>query len=124
IFVEQLVLHYFLLARLDHDVVRVVNDFLAIAQREVHEIPHRTRQSLGEPEVADGYGELDVTHALAPNASESYFDAATIADHSAITDSLVFTAVAFPVLYRAEDALAEKTILFRLERAVVDGFRL
>src|SRR5439155_12936180 len=101
----------FLLARVDQDVVRVINDLLEIAEREVHEIPHRTRQRLEEPDVGDGHGELDVPHALATHASQSHFDAATIADHTAITDSLVFAAMAFPVLYGTEDALAEEAVL-------------
>src|SRR5205814_581337 len=124
IFVEQFILSDFLLARLDDDVVRVVNDFFEIAKREVHEIPHWTRKSLEEPDVGDGYGELDVTHSLATNTSECHFDAATIADHTAIPDSLVLSAVAFPVLHGTEDALAEKSILLRLEGAIVDGLRL
>src|SRR5687767_5145651 len=124
ILVEQLVLGYFLLARLDDDVVRVVDDLLEVAEREVHEVPHGTRKSLEEPDVGDGYGELDVAHALAPNASKSHLDAAAIADHTAITDALVFAAVAFPVLYRTEDPLAEEAVLLRLERAVVDRLGL
>jgi hypothetical protein len=38
--------------------------------------------------------------------------------------ALVFAAQAFPVSDRAKDAGAEQAIAFRLERAVVDGFRL
>jgi hypothetical protein len=124
ILVEQLILHDVLLARIDDDVVRVVDNLLEITKREVHEVPHGTRQSLEEPDVGDGNGELDVAHALATNASESHFDTATVADHSAITDSLVFTAMTLPVLHGSEDPLAEETILLRLEGAVVDGFGL
>src|SRR3954453_21737283 len=124
VFVEQLVLGDFLLARIDDNVVRVVDDLLEITQSEIDEVPHRTRQSLEEPDVRDGYGELDVTHALATDAAQGDFDAAAIADHSTVANSLVFTAVAFPVLYWTEDALAEQAILLRLERAVVDSLGL
>src|SRR4051812_31566163 len=113
-----------LLTRIDDDVIRIVDDLLEIAERQVDEIPHRTRKSLEEPDVRDGYGELDVTHALATDAAQGDFDAAAIADHSTVANSLVFTAVAFPVLDRTEDALAEQAVLFGLERAVVDGFGL
>jgi len=36
-------------------------------------------------------------------------------------DALVFSAGAFPVLDRAENAFAEQAAFFRLERAVIDG---
>src|SRR5688500_267928 len=124
IFIEQLVLGDFLLTRLDDDVIGVVNDLLEITKRQVHEVPHRTRKSLEEPDVGDRYGELDVAHALAPNASEGHFDAAAVADDSAITDSLVLAAMALPVLHGSEDPLAEETILLRLEGAVVDRLGL
>src|SRR4051794_8002947 len=124
VLVEKLVRLHFLLARLDYDVVRVVDDLLEITQGEVDKVSHRTRQSLEEPDVRDGYGELDVTHALATDAAQGDFDAAAIADHSTVANSLVFTAVALPVLYWTEDALTEQAILLRLERAVVDSLGL
>src|SRR5689334_10071415 len=124
VLIEQLIGGDFLLTRIDDDVVRVVDDLLEITQREIDEVPHRTRQSLEEPDVSDGYGELDVTHALATDAAQGDFDAAAIADHATVANSLVFTAVAFPVLDRTENALAEQAILLRLERAVVDCLRL
>ena len=113
-----------LLARIDDDVVRVVDDLLEIMEREVDKVSHRTRKSLEEPDVRDGYGELDVTHALATDAAQGDFDAAAIADHSTVTNSLVFAAVAFPVLDGTEDTLAEQAVFFRLERAVVDRLGL
>ena len=124
ILVEQLILRDVLLARIDDDVVRVVNDLLEIAKREVHEVPHRTRESLEEPDMGDGYGELDVTHPLATNTSKSHLDAAAVADHTAIANSLVFTAMTLSVLNRSEDPLAEEAILLGLEGAVVDGLGL
>src|SRR6267378_2992386 len=113
-----------LLACVDDDIIRVVDDLLEIAQSQIDEIPHWTRKSLEEPDVGDGHGELDVTHALATDAAQGYFDAAAIADHTAITDALVLAAVAFPVLDRAKAPLAEQAILLRLERAVVDRLGL
>ena len=115
VFVEELVDRRFLLARLDDDVVGVVDDLLEIAQRDVEEVAHRAGQGLEEPDVRDGNGELDVTHALAAHLAEGHFDAATVADHAAIADSLVLTAMAFPVLDGTEDALAEQAVLLRLE---------
>src|SRR4029079_395691 len=107
-------------SRLDDDVIGVVNDLLEITQRDVEQIAHRAWQRLEEPDVGDGDGELDVTHALAAHLAQGHFDAATIADHTAITNALVLAAMTFPVLDRTENALAEQAVFFRLERAIVD----
>ena len=113
-----------LLARLDDDVVRVVDHLLEIAERDVEQVAHRARQRLEEPDVRDRHRELDVAHALAPHLGQRHLDAAAVADHAAVADALVLPAVALPVLHRTEDALAEEAILLRLERAVVDGLGL
>ena len=47
-----------------------------------------------------------------------------VAHDAFISDSLVLSAVTFPVLRRSEDPLAEKSVLLRLEGSVVDSFRL
>src|SRR6266540_726030 len=94
---EQLPLLYFLLARLDHHVIRVVDDALEVAQRHVEQVTHRRRQRLEEPDVRDRHGELDVAHALAPHLRQRHLDAAAVADHAAIADPLVLPAVALPV---------------------------
>src|SRR5690348_4970757 len=119
--VQELIGRDVLLARLDDDVVRVVDDLLEITESDVEKVAHRTRQRLEEPDVRNGYGELDVTHALAAHLRQRHLDAAAIADHSAIADALVLAAVTLPILHRSEDALAEQPVLLGLERAVVDG---
>src|SRR3989449_1531727 len=124
ILIQQLALLHFLLARLDHHVIRVVDHPLEIAQRHVEQVAHRRRQRLEEPDVRHGHRELDVAHALAPHLGQRHLDAAAVADHAAIPDPLVLAAVALPVLDRAEDALAEQPIPFRLERPVVDRLGL
>src|SRR5262245_7233319 len=124
VLVEQLVRLNVLVAWLDDDVVRVVDHLLEVTERDIEQVPHRAGQCLEEPDVRDGNGELDVTHALATHLAQGHFDAATVADDTAIPNSLVFAAVAFPVLHGTENALAEEAILLRLERPVVDGLRL
>src|SRR5262249_28805904 len=68
--------------------------------------------------------ERDVSEPLAAHLGLRHLDAAAIADDAAVADALVLTAIALPVLDRAEDLLAEQPVLFRLERAVVDRFGL
>ena len=69
-------------------------------------------------------GQFDVAHALATDLGYGNFDAALFADDALVLHALVFAAQAFVVLYRTEDARAEQPVTFRLERAVVDRFRL
>ena len=74
--------------------------------------------------MGNGSGELDMAHALTANARQRDFDAALFADDALVLHALVLAAQAFVVLDRPEDARAEQTVTFRLERTVVDGFRL
>ncbi len=53
-----------------------------------------------------------------------HLDAAAVADHALVLHAAVLAAGAFPVLFRAEDALAEQTVLFRAVGAVVDRLGL
>src|SRR5690606_37975186 len=52
------------------------------------------------------------------------FGAALFADDAAVLHALVLAAQALVVLDRSEDGGAEQAVTFRLERTVVDGFRL
>ncbi|SPU72295.1 Uncharacterised protein [Brucella suis] len=67
---------------------------------------------------------FDMAHALAANAGKRDFYAAFFADDALVFHTLVLAAQAFIVLDRAEDARAEETIAFWLERTVVDRLRL
>src|SRR5690606_3556290 len=79
---------------------------------------------LQEPDVGDGRGQVDVTHALAADAGQGDLNAAFLADDALILHALVLAAQAFVVLGRAKDTGAEQAVTLGLERAVVDGFRL
>src|SRR5205807_5201840 len=76
------------------------------------------------PDVRDRGGQLDVAHPLTAHLGTGHLDAAALTDDALEPDALVLAAVALPVPGRAEDLLAEEPVLFRLERAVVDGLRL
>src|SRR3546814_9528889 len=67
---------------------------------------------------------FDMAHPLAADLRHSDFDTALFADDALVLHALVLAAQAFIVLDRTEDAGAEQAVTFRLERAVVDGFRL
>ena len=107
-------------ARVDHEVVLVVEDALERAGGHVeHEADARGR-ALEEPDVADGDRQLDVAHALAADARDGDFDAAAVARDALVLDALVFAAGAFPVVGRPEDLLAEQAVPLGAVGAVVD----
>src|SRR5262249_18273520 len=81
-------------------------------------------QRLQEPDVGDGRGELDVAHALAPDARQRDLDRALLADDALVLHALVLAAQALVILDRPEDARAEQAVALRLEGPVVDGLRL
>src|SRR5205085_9469101 len=103
---------------------REVQDLLQLARRDVEQVADAARHALEEPDVRHRRGEVDMPHALAAHLLPGHLDAAALADDALVADALVLAAVALPVLRRTEDALAEKPVALRLERAVVDGLGL
>ena len=65
-----------------------------------------------------------MSHTLTTYAGFGYFNAAAVADNALIADFFVLSAVAFPVLARSEDPLAEQAVFFRFQGSIVNGFRL
>ena len=59
-------------------------------------------------------GKLDRAHTLAAHLGAGYLNAAALADLALIADSLILSAVTFPVLLRPENTLAEKSALLGL----------
>ena len=106
------------------DVVFIVNHALQLAGTHVEHEADAGRHALVEPDVGNRHGQFDVAHALATDAAQGHFDAATVADHALVLDPLVFAAGALPVAGGSEDPLAEETAFFGLEGPVVDGFRV
>ena len=65
-----------------------------------------------------------MAHTLTANLGGCHFNAAVFADNALKANALVFAAVTLPVLHRSKDLLAEKTVTFRFQGAVVDGLGL
>ena len=55
--------------------------------------------------MGHGSGKLDMTHSFSSDLLLSNLDAALFADLAFVTDSLILSAEALPVLCRAEDSL-------------------
>src|SRR3990167_1897546 len=111
-------------ARIDNDVALEVEHALDITQGHVHQQADTARQRLEEPDVGNRRSQFDVRHALTTNLGQRDFNAALLADHATMLQALVLTAQALVILYRAKDLGAEQAVALRLERTVVDGFRL
>ena len=109
-------------ARIDDDVILEINDFFQARRFHREQRRQAARGRFEEPNVDDRRGELDVAHTLAADAAVRDFNAATVARHALILHSAIFAAVAFPVLFRAENLFAEQTVAFRTVGAVVDRF--
>ena len=76
------------------------------------------------PDMRDWSGKLYMPHALAADLGAGNLYAALVAHHALIAHSLIFAAVTFPILSRAENSLAEQSVLFGLLCTVVYSFRL
>ena len=63
-----------------------------------------------------------MAHTFTTYLSQGHFNAALLADHTAVFETLVLTAQTFIVFYRTKDLGAEQTITFRLEGTIVNGF--
>ena len=111
-------------ARVDHHEGFEIQHALDLTQRHVQHEADARGQRLQEPDVCRGARELDVTHALAAHLGLRHFNAALLAHHAAMLQTLVLAAQALVVFHGSEDLGAEQAVTFRLERAVVDGLRL
>src|SRR4029077_17828052 len=111
-------------AGIDHDESLEIKKAREIAHGDIQQVANAQRQALEKPHVRTRRGQLDMAKPLAPHLAEGNFDAALIADHSAMLHALVLAAQALPIRDRAENLGAKKAIALRLEGAVVDGLRL
>ena len=123
-FREELVFFQRRFAGIDHEIILVVNNPLKVAGGDIHHQPDAGGHALEKPDMGHRHRQLDVAHALAPDARLGHFHAAAVADHAAMLDPLVLAAGTFPVLDRAKNPLAKKPALLWLECAVVDGLRV
>ncbi len=111
-------------AGIDNDESLEIKNALQIAHGDIQQVANARRQALEKPHVRARRSQFDVTKALAPHFAEGNFDAALIADHSAMLHALVFAAQTLPIRDRTENLGAKQAIALRFERAVIDGLRL
>ncbi len=124
LFREQLLAFQVGILGVDHHVVLEIDDFFQAGGFHVQQVAQAAGHGLEEPDVDHGGGQFDVPHPLAAHAGMGDFDAAAVADHALVLHAAVLAAGAFPVLFGAENPLAEQAVLLRTVGPVVDGFRL
>ena len=122
--VEQMTLLEGRHARIDDHEAFEVQHALDITQSHVEQHADTRRQRLQEPDMRDRARQFDVSHTLTTHCRLGHFNATLLTDDAAMLHPLVLATQALVVLHRAKDLGTEKTITFRLECPVVDGFRL
>ena len=63
-------------------------------------------------------------HTFTANLGQRYFDATFLANNTAVFQTLVFATQTLVIFDRSENLRAKQTIALRLERTIVDRFRL
>src|SRR5262245_15251694 len=71
--------------------------------------------------MGDRRRELNMAHALSADFGLNDLDPALVADDSSVLHALVLTAVALPILDRAENFRAKQPVFFGFKRPVIDG---
>ena len=89
-------------AGIQHDIGSKVQHLFKRARADVQQRAHAARDAFEIPDMADRSRQLDMTHALAANLGAGNLYAALVADDALVAHALIFTAVALPVLGRAE----------------------
>ena len=112
------------LARINDDVVFVINDAFKLARAHVEHQADARRHAFVKPNVRNRNGQFDMAHAFATHSRQGYFHATAIADYALVLDPLVFSARTFPIAGWTEDAFAEKSALFRFESSIIDRLRV
>ena len=108
----------------DHHIGFEVQYALDVTQRHIQQQTDAGWQRFQEPDVRGRRSQLDVAHALTTHFGLGHFNATLLTDHTTVFQALVLTAQALVVFYWPENTRTEKAVTLRLERTVVDGFRL
>ncbi len=123
-FSKKLILFQRRQARLDHDIILKIENALKILERHVQQLTDTAWQRLQEPDVSNRSSQLDMPHAFTANTGQSDFNTTFFTNDAFIFHALIFAAQALIVLDRAKNTRTEQTITLRLERTIIDGFRL
>ncbi len=111
-------------ARFDHNEVFEIEHALKLLQCHIDDKADTGWQRFEEPDVGDGRGKVNVTHAFTTNAGEGNLYATFFANNPFVFHALILTAKTFVIFYRTEDTGTEETVFFGFESTIVDRFGL
>ena len=107
-------------ARINDDVVFIIDDALELARTHVEHESETRRHAFIKPDVGNRHRQFDMAHPIATNPGQRNFHAAAVANDALMFDPLVFSAGAFPIAGRSKNSFAKKAALFRLKGAVIN----
>ncbi len=122
--VENVLLSIFSSTCLNNDVAFVVDYGIELLGWQTQEVANLVRKRTEIPNVGNRHNQCNVACALTTYFLLGNFHTASVADDALVANALVLTTMALVVLGRTENALAEKSVAFRLIGAVVDGLWL
>ena len=105
LFAENLVLDQRRLTGIGDNIRRKIKHLFEDPWADIQQQTHAGRDTLEIPDVGNGSGQLNVAHALATHLGAGNFHAAAVADLAFEADLFVLSAMAFPILGGAENAL-------------------
>ena len=108
---------------LNDNITLVIDDLVQFFGRQAQQITDFIRKRTEVPDVCNRNHQGDVSHALTTYFLFGHFYTTAVTDDTFISDTLVFTTVAFVIFNRSKNALTEQAIALRFVGAVVDGFR-
>ena len=106
-FRQELLLRQRRIARIQDDIGGKIQYLFQRTGRNVEDQAHSAGNSLKIPNMRYGRSQFDMAHPFAANLCARYFNAAAVADNTFIANAFVFSAMAFPVFRRPENAFAE-----------------
>ncbi len=111
-------------AGVDNDVSGKIDYLFQSLGRHIEDKTYSRRNAPEIPDMGYGSRKLDMSHSFPSDFRFGDFYTALFTGDTLVADTLVFTAVTFPILHRSENPFAEKTVLFGFLGSVIYSFGL
>ncbi len=109
------------IARIDDNVLLVVEDGTETPNGEVQQQSHTRRHGTVIPDVRDRRRQLNMPHTLSAHLEVRDFDATTVTNHTLVSDGLKLSAITLPLFCSTENTLTEKPIFLGAQSPIIDG---
>src|SRR3989344_2266043 len=114
VFIVEFFVNFLFLIFIDlgNNITRKIHNFFQLCHRHPKQNPHPGGYPLQEPDMGYRRSKFNMTHALTSHYTTRYFHATFLADNIFISDSTIFTAIAFIILFWTKDSLIKQTFAF------------